>query len=142
GATPATSSRDDELYKIVHTVNQVIVPVMVKDNNGHLVSGLLPKDFVVVENGTKQKLNFFTSDPFAMSVAVIFDLGMPDAAVQKVNKTFSALEGAFSQFDEVAVYTYSSTYSKVSDFSAAGKLLTARLNSLKSATGRNNGPPV
>ena len=73
----------------------------------HRLDGLRPNDFVVYENGKKQKLKFFSSDPFALSAAVIIDLGMPDAAVQKVNQTLSALEGAFSPFDEVAIYTYS-----------------------------------
>jgi VWFA-related protein len=138
---PATNASAD-LYRVVRTVNQVIVPVMVKDDNGHLIAGLLPKDFSVYDNNVKQKMNFFTSDPFAVSAAVVFDLGMDDVAVQKVNKTFPALEGAFSEFDEVAVYTYSSTTAKVADFSGMGKILVARLNELKSVTGRNNGPPV
>jgi len=75
-------------------------------------------------------------------VAVIFDVGMQDVAVQKVNQTFSALEGAFSQFDEVSLYTYSTSVSKAADFAAVGKRLTAALDSLRYVTGRNNGPPV
>jgi VWFA-related protein len=142
GATPAAGSAQEELFRIITNVNQVMVPVMVKDDSGRLVSGLLPKDFSVYEDGAKQKMNFFTSDPFALSVAVIFDLGMPDSAVQKVNQTFPALEGAFSQFDEVSIYTYSSTFSRVSDFAAVGKQMTTTLTTLKSASGRNNGPPV
>ncbi len=142
GGATSEPSRHDELYEINTTVNQVMVPVMVKDDRGRLTSGLLPKDFSVYEDGVKQKMTFFTSDPFALSVAVIFDLGMPDSAVQKANQTFPALEGAFSQFDEVSIYTYSSTFSKVSNFAAAGKQVTAKLNTLKSTSGRNNGPPV
>jgi len=142
GATPEPESPQNELYAINSNVNQVMVPVMVKDDSGHLTSGLLPKDFSVYEDGVKQKMNFFTSDPFALSAAVIFDLGMPDIGVQKVNQTLPALEAAFSQFDEVSIYTYSSTFSKVSNFAAAGKQLTATLNTLKSTSGHNNGPPV
>jgi VWFA-related protein len=142
GATPAPGSPQEELYKITTNVNQVMVPVMVKDDSGRLTSGLLPKDFSVYEDGVKQKMNFFTSDPFALSAAVIFDLGMPDSAVQKVNQTFPALEGAFSQFDEVSIYTYSNTFSRVSDFVAAGQQVTATLTALKTVSGSNNGPPV
>jgi len=133
---------EDELYKIVSNVNQVVVPVLVKDDSGRLINGLLPKDFSVYEDGVKQKLNFFSSDPLPLSAAVILDLGMPDTAVQKVNRTFSALEGAFSQFDEVSIYTYSSTVSKAKDFAAAGQSLTSVLNELKTKRGRNSGPPV
>lgn len=142
GATEERSSGQEELYKYVINTNQVIVPVMVKDDSGRLVSGLLPRDFTVYEDGKKQKLNFFTTDPFALSAAVIFDLGMADVSVQKVLQTLPALEGAFSEFDEVSIYTYSSAVSKVSDFSAVGKKLTATLNDLKNVTGRNNGVPV
>ena len=79
----------------------------------------------------KQNLNFFTTDPFALSAAVLFDTGMPDVAVQKVIQTFSALEGAFSEFDEVSLYTYSTSVSRVTDFAAVGRRLTAALDSLK-----------
>ena len=136
------SGAEDELYKIVSNVNQVVVPVLVKDDSGRLINGLLPKDFSVYEDGVKQKLNFFSSDPLPLSAAVILDLGMPDTAVQKVNRTFPALEGAFSQFDEVSIYTYSSTVSKAKDLAAAGQSLTAVLNELKTKRGRNSGPPV
>jgi len=142
GATQEPGGPSDDLYKIVTNVNQVLVPVMVKDGSGRLVNGLLPRDFSVFEDGKKQKLNFFTTDPFALSAAVIFDTGLPDVALEKVKQTFPALEGAFSQFDEVSIYTYSSAVSKVSDFSAASKQLTATLNELKTVSGRNNGPPV
>ena len=136
------SAGSDELFKITVNTNQVVVPVMVKDDSGRLVNGLLSRDFSVFEDGKKQNLNFFTTDPFALSAAVLFDTGMPDVAVQKVIQTFSALEGAFSEFDEVSLYTYSTSVSRVTDFSAVGRRLTAALDSLKMVTGRNNGPPV
>jgi len=131
----------DDLYKISTTVNFVQVPVMVKDQDGRRVDGLLPKDFEVLENGKKQTLSFFTSDPFELSVAIVLDIGMPDVAVQKVNQTYSALAGAFSPYDEVGLYTYSSTVSQVTDFTSPQRL-TASLNEIKLVRGHNNGPPV
>jgi VWFA-related protein len=142
GTATGPADPNEGLYKFVVPVNDVLVPVRVTDQAGHLVSGLFSKDFSVYEDGQKQKMNFFTSDPFALSAAVIFDLGMPDVAVQKVNQTFPALEAAFSTFDEVSVYTYSSNVARVSDFAAVGKKLTDVLNELKMVRGRNNGPPV
>jgi VWFA-related protein len=137
-ATPAQG----ELFKIVSNVNQVIVPVRVTDDSGILVNGLLSKDFSIYEDGKKRAMNFFTSDPLAISAAVIVDLGMPDVAVQKVNQTLPALEGAFSQFDEVAIYTYSTTTGRMADFGSVGKRLDALLNQLKTKHGENNGVPV
>jgi VWFA-related protein len=138
----SNSSGKEQLYKLVVTSNFVQVPVMVKDADGRRVDGLLPKDFAVYENGKKQEMKFFTSDPFELSVAVIIDLGMPDVAVQKVNQTFPALIGAFSAYDEVALYTYSSTVSQVSDYTGSSQKLTAQLNQMKMVRGHNNGVPV
>lgn len=133
-----------DLYKIPVSVNFVQIPVLVKDGRGRRVDGLLPKDFIVKENGQPQKLTYFTSDPFQLSVAILIDLGMSDVAVQKVNQTYSALVGAFSPYDEVALYTYSSTVRQVTDFTATNhpERLTATLDSLKLVRGNSSGPPV
>jgi len=136
------ASGQQQLYKLVVSTNFVQIPVTVKDQDGRLVDGLLAKDFAVYEDNKKQQLSFFTSDPFELSVALVIDLGMPDVAVQKVNQTFPALVGAFSPYDEIALYTYSSTVSQVSDFGAASTRLTAVLNQMKTVRGQNNGPPV
>ncbi len=130
------------LYTYRSVVNFVLVPVTVKDSDGRPVDGLEPKDFSVYENGKKQALKFFTSDPFPLSVAILLDTGMPDIAVQDMNKTYSALVGAFSPYDEVSLYTYSSTVSQVSDFTARQERLTAVLNQIKLVHGNEAGPPV
>jgi VWFA-related protein len=139
---PPQSASQRELGSIRVNVNFVAVPVTVKDDSGRLVSGLLPKDFQLLEGGAKQDLKYFTSDPFALSAAVVFDQGLPDVAVQKINQTFSALEGAFSPYDEVAIYTYSSAVRKLKDFGAFGKGTSLAFSLLKSETGRNSGPQV
>src|SRR5947209_17691433 len=91
GATPSppSSPARDQLFTLRKTTNFVVVPVTVKDRGGRMVNGLLSKDFIVFENGHKQKLTFFTSDPFFLSAAVILDYGLPDVAVQKVAQTFT-----------------------------------------------------
>jgi len=132
----------EDLYTISVTTNLVQIPVMVKDKEGRRVDGLLPQDFTVLENGNPQKLTFFTSDPFQLSVAVLIDLGMADVALQKVHETYSALVGAFSPYDEVALYTYSSTVSRLTDFTGQANRLTAELDTMRLVRGRNNGPPV
>ena len=131
-----------ELYKLTVNINQVIVPVRVTDENAHLVSGLLPADFSVYEDGKKQKMNFFTSDPFALSAAVLVDLGMSDLAVQKVNQTFPALEGAFAPFDDVAIYAYSDAVTQMANFQAVGRRLDAVFNQMKTSNGEAPGVPV
>lgn len=131
----------DEIYTIIRRVNQVTVPVTVKDSNGRLVEGLLKNDFSVYEDGKEQTLNFFTSDPFPLSAAVVLDLGMPDDIVRKVNETLPALAGAFSPYDEVALYVYGNTVSKSLEFSAANDRFSSALSRAKKP-GRPGGVPV
>ena len=142
GTTKEQATAQEALFTITKNVNQVMVPVTVKDESGHLVNGLVSQDFTVLESGKKQKLNFFTSDPFALSAAVILDLGMKDVDVQKVNHTFPALQGAFSEFDEVSIYGYSNAVSQLSSWGAAGQKLSDTLDEVSAVRGRNNGPPV
>jgi VWFA-related protein len=142
GSVPKDQETGQDLYTIPVNVNLVLVPVMVTDRDGRLISGLQPRDFSVLEGGQPQKLKFFTSDPFPLSAAVVFDTGIADVGLKKVQETLSALQGAFSQFDEVGVYTYSSTVGRVNDFSTVTKELTVALNEVKSYSGENNGPPV
>jgi VWFA-related protein len=142
GSVPMQPVTKQELYRLKVSANFVDVPVTVKDRDGRRVDGLLSKDFAVYEDGKKQQLTFFTSDPFELSVAILLDLGMPDAALQKVNQTYPALVGAFSPYDEVSLYTYSSTVSQATDFTGATQRLTAVLNQMKTVRGHNNGPAV
>jgi VWFA-related protein len=138
----AKPSTQEQLYTLTVHSTFVQVPVTVKNRDGRMVDGLLSTDFTVKENGAVQKLSFFTADPFALSVAIVLDTGMPDGDLQKINQTFSELAGAFAPYDEVALYTYSSTVTEVTDFTGVTKRLTAVLNRMKTVRGVYNGPPV
>lgn len=142
GTAKQPSRGQEQLYTYVVHTNFVQLPVTVKDKDGRSVDGLLPTDFSVKENGVAQKLTFFSSDPFALSVAIVLDLGMSDATVQKINQTFPALIAAFAPYDEVTLFSFSSTVSELSDFIAPNQKLAAVLNQYKTVRGSNNGPPV
>lgn len=134
------TSRND-LYTYSVRVNFVQVPVTVKDSSGRLVPGLGPQDFTIYEDGAPQQLTFLTSDPFPLSAAVVIDTDLPSTTMKKVNETLPALIGAFSQFDEVALYRYGHTVQQVTNFSGADNISTANLNKIK-RPGREGGPPM
>jgi VWFA-related protein len=113
----------------------------VKDSRGHLVEGLTRNDFAIFENGQQQAIKLFTSDPFPLSAAVVLDVGLPDQVLRNVNDTLPALAGAFSQFDEIAFYTFGNSVTKELDFSAVTERYTKSIKQLKKQ-GQPSGAPV
>jgi len=104
-------------YKIRARVDLVEVPVTVKSSGDKLMTGLTKDDFVILEDGQRQSIANFTVDPVPLSAAVVLDTGLNAGSLSKVEQTLPALAGAFSEFDEVAVYRYDKFVTKVLDFS-------------------------
>lgn len=140
GETKVPGGQNDDLMVISKSVNFVLVPVSVKDGSGRQVYGLTKDNFSILENGVKQPIKYFTSDPFAVSAAIVIDVGMPDIALKKVQETFTALIGSFSEYDEVAVYTFSDNTKQQQDFSAAlGDRTATTLKRVQVQSGRAGG---
>lgn len=118
-------------YKIRAKVDLVVVPVTVKGTGDKLVTSLTKDDFVILEDGRQQTVTNFTTDPVPLSAAVVVDTGLPPESLSKVQKTFPALAGAFSQFDEVAVYRFDKFVTKVADFSADAERVQIAMNTLR-----------
>ena len=124
-------------YVIRTGVNFVEVPFTVKDSKGRLVPGLTWRDVRVYENNLRQKLSLFTVDPFPLSVALVIDQSMTFDNMTRVNNSLAALQGAFTPYDEVAVFTYNNGPRMQTDFTGAQSArLTAVLERSKT-TGRD-----
>ena len=118
-------------------VNFVQVPFTVKDSKGVLMPGLHWRDVQVFENGYRQRIAVFTVDPFPLSVALVIDQSLPFDTMTKVNNALGAMQGAFTPYDEVAVFSYNNGPKELTKFTAAqGARLTAVLEQSK-ATGRD-----
>lgn len=129
-------------FTIVQNVNYIDVPVTVRDKKGQLVPGLTWRQFRIFEDGQRQRLSFFTVDPYPLSVAFVIDQGVPSDIMKKVNQSLSALTGAFSPSDTVAVFTYDTGATMVTDFTGAqGARLPAALARAQKP-GREMGVPI
>jgi VWFA-related protein len=95
------------------------IPFTVKDSKNHLVPGLTWRDVRVYENGLRQQLRLFTVDPFPLSVALVIDQSVTFDTMEKINDSLSALQGAFTPYDEVSVFTYNNGVTKQTAFTAA-----------------------
>jgi len=105
--------------------NFVEVPFTVKDKKGRLVPGITWRDVRIYENGLRQQMSIFTVDPFPLSVALVIDQSLTYDNMTKVNNSLGALQGAFTPYDEVAVFTYNNGPRLRTDFTAGQ---SARLN--------------
>src|SRR5215467_4613488 len=127
--TAVVASAQD--YKIRAKIDLVVVPVTVKGSNEKLVTGLQKEDFVVLEDGRRQTIANFSTDPVPLSAAVVVDTGLSAGSLSKIQKTFPALAGAFSEFDEIAVYRYDKFVTKVLDFSKENERVETAMKTLR-----------
>jgi len=116
--------------------NFVEVPFTVKDNKQRLVPGLTWRDVRVYENGLRQKMDVFTVDPFPLSVALVIDQSMTYDNMTKVNNALAALQGAFTPYDEVAVFTYNNGPRMQTDFTGAQSARLGTVLERSKTTGR------
>ena len=117
GPPPASTASAANRLRVNVQYHQI--PFTVKDSKGRLVPGLTWRDVRVYENGLRQHLQMFTTDPFPLSVALVIDQSVTHDTMEKINASLSALQGAFTPYDEVAVFTYNNGERKQTDFTAA-----------------------
>ena len=110
---------DLTLQTIYVRANFVEVPFIVKDKKGNLVPGITWRDVRVFENGRRQQLRFFSVDPYPISVALVIDQSLPFDTMGKVNNALAAITGAFTPYDEMAVFTYNNGPKMQTDFTGA-----------------------
>jgi VWFA-related protein len=116
---PPPEVTGQKMFTIVNQVNFVEIPFTVKDSKNRLVPGLDWREIRVYENNVRQHMTLFTVDPFPLSVALVIDQSLPFDTMNKVNTALGALSGAFTSYDEIAVFTYNNGPRLQTDFTAA-----------------------
>ena len=145
GAPPEVITNGDlqkNITRFVTRVNYVLVPVTVLDKKHQQVAGLNPRDFEIYENNVRQRIDMFSADAVPLSVALVIDQSLQKDTMKKVNDSLSAIQGGFTAYDEVAVFTYADGVSNPTDFTAA---LSARLPAVLEKSkkpGEDLGPPI
>ena len=117
-------------------VNFVQVPFTVKDKSGALVPALDWREVRIFENGTRKQARLFSSDPYPLSVAFVIDQSLPFNVMDRVNVALGALQGAFTPYDEMAIFTYNNGPTMRTDYTGAqSSRITAVIQQSK-GTGR------
>jgi len=117
GPPPVTERSQANTLSV--SVQYHAIPFTVKDSKGRLVPGLTYRDVRVYENGVLQHTSVFLTDPAPLSVGLVIDQSVTTDTMEKVNDSLSALQGAFSPYDEVAVFTYNNGVKEQTTFTAA-----------------------
>ncbi len=110
-------------------VTLVDVPTIVRDKHHQLVAGLPSWRFRVYEDGVRQRIYWFTTDAYPLSIAFVIDDTLPSDIMQRVNDSLSAVANSLTPSDTVAVITYAGTGpDMITNFTgAAGARLPAAL---------------
>jgi VWFA-related protein len=132
----AAGGQGPDAFTLRVQTNFVEVPFTVKDNKQRLVPGLTWRDVRVYENNLRQKLDLFTVDPFPLSVALVIDQSMTYDNMAKVNNSLAALQGAFTPYDEVSVFTYNNGPKMQTDFTGAQSARLSAVLERSKTTGR------
>ena len=119
-------------------VNFVEVPFTVKDKRGQLVPALTWRDVQVFENGVRKHLSLFTTDPYPLSVAFIVDQSLPYETMNQVNTALGAVQGAFTPYDEMAIYTYNNGTRLATDYTGAQSPRISAVLAQTKGTGREH----
>ena len=139
---PATPLNNQDLLNdpgmkiLVLRVNSVEVPFTVKDHKGALVPGLTWRDVHVYENNVRQRMTVFTVDPYPLSVAVVIDNSLGVHEMETVNRSLGALQGAFTPYDEVSMFTYNNGPKMVTDFTGGQSARLSAAIERSKGTGR------
>jgi VWFA-related protein len=139
---PTNGDLQKNITRFVTRVNYVLVPVTVLDKKHQQVAGLTWRDFEIYENNVRQHIDLFSADPYPLSVALVIDQSLQKDTMKKVNDSLSAIQGGFTPYDEIAVFTYADGVNNPTDFTAA---LSARLPAVLEKSkkpGEDLGPPI
>jgi Ca-activated chloride channel family protein len=131
GAPPATPAQApqplqaDNQVRIKVPVNQVIVPVTVKDGAGRLVPDLRKDEFRIFEDNVEQKIAFFRADPVPLSMVLLIDNDLKSKDAQQVVESLRAIVAGLSEGDETFVCRFDQFFHEGKGFvTDQDKLLT------------------
>jgi VWFA-related protein len=128
-STPAPAPADNPSVagqaRIRVPVNQVIVPVTVKDHNGNLVADLAKDEFRLFEDNVEQRIAYFSNDPFPLSMVILIDNDLKIKDAEEVAASLRAIVAGISNSDEAYIARFDQFFHEGKGFTSdQDKLLT------------------
>jgi VWFA-related protein len=102
-ADPDAAAATNGQAKIVIPVNQVIVPVTVKDRSGRLVPDLGKDEFRIFEDKVEQRVAYFSNEAFPLSMVILIDNDLKRKDAEQVAASLKAIVAGLSAADEAYI---------------------------------------
>src|ERR1700720_306914 len=100
---PADTGANGQGGRIVIPVNQVIVPVTVKDGSGRLVPDLSKDEFRIFEDKVEQRIAYFSNEAFPLSMVILIDNDLKRKDAEQVAASLKAIVAGISTADEAYI---------------------------------------
>jgi VWFA-related protein len=130
--TGAPAPPPDQAADIRVRSNLVVTPVTVIGSTGEFVYSLKKEDFDIFDNGQRQRIEGFESEPRRVALVIVVQT---TRSVAPLIKNLESLSGVFSSLllgpeGEAAVITYSDRVNVVQDFTSDSNTLMTTLGKL------------
>jgi Ca-activated chloride channel homolog len=102
-ASPRTLPQTGAPAKIVIPVNQVIVPVTVKDRAGNIIADLHRDEFRIFEDKVEQRISAFTAEAYPLSMVVLLDNDLKSKDAEQVAASLRSVIAGMSASDEAFI---------------------------------------
>jgi VWFA-related protein len=111
--------------RITIPVNQVIVPVTVKDGSGRLVPDLSKDEFRIFEDKVEQRIAYFSNEAFPLSMVILIDNDLKRKDAEEVAASLKAIIMGLSNADEAYIARFDQFFHEGPGFTKnQDKLLT------------------
>src|ERR1700688_3954942 len=121
--TNASANANGQTIRI--PVNQVIVPVTVKDSSGRLVPDLGKDEFRIFEFKVEQRIAYFSNEAFPLSMVILIDNDLKRKDAEEVAGSLRAIVAGLSAADEAYIARFDQFFHEGPGFTKnQDKLLT------------------
>jgi VWFA-related protein len=138
GQTPAPAPAQG---RIVFSVNQVVVPVTVKDGSGRLVADLTKDEFRIFEDNVEQRVAYFSNEAFPLSMVVLIDNDLKIKDAEEVAASLRAILAGMSAVDEADVTRFDQFFHEGKGFTKNQDVLLTQIKRTAIDTEPSVAPP-
>jgi Ca-activated chloride channel homolog len=127
--------------RIVFSVNQVVVPVTVKDGSGRLVADLTKDEFRIFEDNVEQRVAYFSNEAFPLSMVVLIDNDLKIKDAEEVAASLRAILAGMSAADEADVTRFDQFFHEGKGFTKNQDVLLTQIKRTAIDTEPSVAPP-